>query len=843
MHILLVFLAFVFLLSFIISFNACASNDPDEYTIYITNDNCPDYTWGFTEEQTRQAFADIVLAHLDEMNRTDAEHPENQDRYNMAVMQEAICFVERYPERKNELIQRIKEGRIYVSPYLCNSLWAFQSVESAIRTFYPARRLEKEWGISFEIAEHIEEPSLPWGVASILAGCGVRWLSNPFYKYDSTFGNLDNPPVFIFEGPDGSKINVVMDPWACGKWSYHQGSNGILKDTKLIENEWLPYYRSLGNDYPLNVILASGTHGDINPNSGKQAKGFADGIINYNKNPEKKAKLVNAILPQFCDIVDKAQEEKPFMKVIRGCFGHSWDSWPVSLAKYVAYMREGERTFLSAEALLAIASQNQPDILESTRSQRERGEWLWAMLSDHAWNGTNDDNKRHNSELRRKWGEEFNQIGKELIKKGWSCLGAKEDNDHLTLFNSLSASRSDLVKVEVSSEIQIANKEIPSQIVEEFGKKYLYFVSPEIPGFDFDQLDLKPMEKASKSPSGRLKATPLELESPYYRLLIDSNTGGVSSLIYKPTGSELISKKINRTLCQTVYFDGNEHLLESINSKVVANGSVLARLQIDGVTEGIQVTNFITVYADLDRIDFDVHIQKPVTTKEDRLCQVFPIMQDGSVLRLETTGAVIIPKAQPEGDLLTFTDTRRFAIQGFIDASLPDGLGVTIAPLDAFLLRNDLEPITFEAIGNDQNYREVSRDQGCETQFRFRYSLKAHPGKYNNAKTFAWSRNVSTPILVTKGIINTDSLKKHSIGIDPDRATAICLKPADQEGNVIRLWEVAGKSGEFSIDVKVYKHIYLTDLLERNIKELSIINGKVNFNLPAYGFVGLLMLL
>jgi len=158
------------------------------WTIYITNDNCPDYTWGLTEEQTRLAFADIVRAHLDEMNRTDGLESPNRDRYNMAVTQEAICFVERYPERQTELMRRIKEGRIFVSPFLCNSLWAFQSTECAIRTLYPACRLERDWGIPLDIAEHIEEPSLPWGMATILAGAGIRWLSVPFYNYDSTFG-------------------------------------------------------------------------------------------------------------------------------------------------------------------------------------------------------------------------------------------------------------------------------------------------------------------------------------------------------------------------------------------------------------------------------------------------------------------------------------------------------------------------------------------------------------------------------------------------------------------------------------------------------------------------------
>ena len=83
-----------------------------QWTIYLTNDNCPDYTWGFTEEQSRLSFAEIVRAHLDEMTRTDAQRPENRDRYNMAVTQEALCFLERYPERKPELLRRMREGRL-----------------------------------------------------------------------------------------------------------------------------------------------------------------------------------------------------------------------------------------------------------------------------------------------------------------------------------------------------------------------------------------------------------------------------------------------------------------------------------------------------------------------------------------------------------------------------------------------------------------------------------------------------------------------------------------------------------------------------------------------------------
>ncbi|MBM4090347.1 MAG: hypothetical protein FJ276_13125, partial [Planctomycetes bacterium] len=309
-----------------------AEPDGRAWTIFVTNDNCPDYTWGLTEEQTRQAFADIVRGHLDEMKRTDGQPEENRDRYNMAVMQEAVCFVEKYPDRKQELIDRIREGRVYVSPYLCNSLWGFQSAEGVLRTFYQARDLEREWGVPLTTAHHIELPSLPWGTATLLAGCGIRHLTNPYLGYDTTFGELRCPPLFHLEGPDGSRIKVWLDRFASSKSNYTQGA-AVLRKPDAIEKEWIAHYAGLGAAYPLRSILASGTHGDISPGSGGQAREFAEAIIGYNARPGNHPRLINATFPMFWQEVDAIEAKEPFMPVVRGCFGHSWDVWPVSLAK------------------------------------------------------------------------------------------------------------------------------------------------------------------------------------------------------------------------------------------------------------------------------------------------------------------------------------------------------------------------------------------------------------------------------------------------------------------------------------------------------------------------------
>jgi len=52
-----------------------------------------------------------------------------------------------------------------------------------------------------------------------------------------------------------------------------------------------------------------------------------------------------------------------------------------------------------------------------------------------------------------------------------------------------------------------------------------------------------------------------------------------------------------------------------------------------------------------------------------------------------------------------------------------------------------------EALGNDQNCKEMIRDQHGVRELRFRYALAAHSGPYRGAEAFAWSRSMRTGLL------------------------------------------------------------------------------------------------
>jgi hypothetical protein len=670
-----------------------------------------------------------------------------------------------------------------------------------------------------------------------MAGCGIRWTSVPFLDYDSTFKGLNNPPLFRLEGPDGSEVRVRLDAWASLKASYCEGGY-LLKDPQRVSSEWVPHYAGLGAAYPLRTIFASGTHSDINPNSHKQAQGFAEGIIRYNAAATNGVKLVNGTLAQFCAEVDAVEAASPFLPKLRGDFGQSWQLWPVSLARTVAALRENERAFLAAESLVALASRVKPELAAQTREDREKAEWFWAMLSDHAWNGADPKNKRHNAELRRYWADRFGDISQRLTGKSWDALGFKADSRHVTVFNPLSFTRDILVECAVPVEV-MGVKGRASQFRSQGPQRNLVFVVTAVPAFGFREYAFETNVLRATVPPFSVTAT--TLEGPFYRLRVDLTNGGLASLVHKASGQELLNGASARSLCQTVFNDGQERQFSDVECQTQL-GPVCGEMRVTGRIGDLRVTNAITLFTAFDRVDFDVLLEKPPTTNEQRLFHFFPIGQGVRDLRIETTAAVLRPQLQPEGDLMPGADLRRFAVQGFVDYSPPGRLGITVAPLDAFMLRLDQGALAFEALGNDQNWKEVTQDQDGVTLFRFRYSLCAHAPGYNNAAALAWSRSAAAPLTLALGRLPKKWLDHPYLEVDPMRALVTCMKPADDgapDQIVVRLWETGGRSGTVVLAVPGYRTARETDLLERDRAALAVKQGNVSLSARGYGFSAL----
>jgi len=379
----------------------------------------------------------------------------------------------------------------------------------------------------------------------------------------------------------------------------------------------------------------------------------------------------------------------------------------------------------------------------------------------------------------------------------------------------------------------------PSQVRSEGAQRNLVFVATEVPAFGFREYAFE--TKTLRPTAQPFTATATTLEGPFYRLRVDPTNGGLASLVHKASGQELLNRASARSLCQTVFNDGQERRLSDVECQTQL-GPVCGEMRVTGRIGDLRVTNVITLFTAFDRVNFDVRLEKPPTTNEQRLLHFFPIGQGVRDLHIETTAAVLRPQLQSDGDLMPGADLRRFAVQGFVDYSPPGHIGVTVAPLEAFMLRLDQGALAFEAMGNDQNCKEVTQDQDGVTHFRFRYSLCAHAPGYDNAAALAWSRSASAPLTLASGRLPKKWLDHPYLEVDPMRALVTCMKPADDgapDQIVVRLWETGGRTGVVLLAAPGYRTARETDLLERERKALAVKQGKVSLNARAYGFSAL----
>jgi alpha-mannosidase len=427
-------------------------------------------------------------------------------------------------------------------------------------------------------------------------------------------------------------------------------------------------------------------------------------------------------------------------------------------------------------------------------------------------------------------------LSQDLTRQSWTELGLKPNPDYITIFNPLSFTNDVLVTCEVPGDAT-GVQGVASSLHVEDSRRQLIFVAPRLPPFGFREFHL---ERRAAMVMPPFSAGTNSLEGPFYRLRVDPRSGGLSSLIHKASGQELVISDSGRALCQTVYYDGQERLMTDVQCQPQIDG-VRGALRVTGRIGDLCVTNLITLHATLDRVDFDVQIEKPSTTNEQRLMHFFPVGNGARDMYVETTAAVIRPAPQPEGDLLPGADTRRFAVQGFVDASPAGRVGVTIAPLDAFMLRLDQGALAFEALGNDQNWKEVTQDQDGARHFRFRYSLRAHAPGYDNASALAWSRSMAAPATLASGRLPKKWLDRAHLAVDPARAFVTCWKPSDDGASgqaIVRLWETGGQSAPVLLSIRDYHGANETDLLERKQGALKIEDGRVAIPVRGHGISG-----
>ena len=864
------------------------------WTIYLLSDVCTDYTWVYDDEEMPRAHdAAITEAELTLAEAMVAEPPANHNHYNFVHAREVEFFLEHYPEQTERLFAHLRQGTITLNPFFNKALTGDMSLEELIRQFYPARTWARQYGLELGYANHQETPTITWAMATVLAGSGVNHLVKSILPYECPWAiRLEEPPVFIWEGPDGSRVLVRRR-----NKDYVEG-NFVLRDlrttTMALHDEIIPAYERLNDQYPFNAIALVGCYGDLSPQSKDLPARKAATIAAYNAQGWAYPRLVNAAHRQFwADLEAQIAGRHIQLPVYRGDYGSAWETWPVSLAYDFAAWRRAQERAGTADKLAAILSRLEPDEYEAQRQQLARG-WLnLTYLADHAWNGANDANRAFNASLRRRWQETAHQAFDAVIAAGLATLGRRlpaAEADRILVFNGLGWARSGLVRLagfsENTSLIDLATgAPVATQMTPEGD---FYFEARDVPSVGYRVFEAQPQESkalAWQSQESKALALPTEgqppvknggwtvdgcrLEGPYYAIEVSPVTGGLVSLYDKTRQRELVDPQSPYCLNQCLYLsDEVEHTPQLASVRPGPAGPLFAQLVARTSLKNLNLITTFTLYTHLDRVDIHNEVEKIPTTERHELNFAFPFLVPNRQYRFEAPGAIITPG----GDQRPGAGQAVTAVRHFVDV-FNDEFGVTFSQADSGLVEfgrrtsteDPLEPdpanstLLTLALASRINWREVTRDQAGATRFTFRYRLRGHSGGFDptSAVRFGWEDNnellaISLPgvqgfSLATAGQQKPLPPDVHSfVTVTPENVILASLKVAEEEGLLLRLWECMGQDATAFVKVSGLGSLQTacqTDLLERDAGTLNLTGGQIPIPVRPRGLAAARLLL
>ncbi len=196
-------------------------------------------------------FYEDILRFCEETN----DFPEEAKfRYTVEQSFSLIHFLENASEKlKGKFVEYMREGRIEVTALFGNQITEICDHEELIRLLYPAFELKHRYNIPIVSAMHNDIPGVAWGLATVLAGAGVklflagipRWYFkgvHPFWD-ESKVLTLDVPGAFIWEGPDGAKVIFWYDIHGdeIYLWNYEQILAELPERLQLLGKKGFPF--------------------------------------------------------------------------------------------------------------------------------------------------------------------------------------------------------------------------------------------------------------------------------------------------------------------------------------------------------------------------------------------------------------------------------------------------------------------------------------------------------------------------------------------------------------------------------------------------------------------------
>jgi len=816
-----------------------------QFNIRIVGNSHIDMAWLWPWTETVEVVRNTFQSVLDLMR----EYPDF--KFTMSSARTYEWMQEKYPDLFQQIEKRVKEGRWEI----IGGMWVEPDLnmpdgESLVRQILVGKRyFEKNFGVDVKIGWNPDSFGYNYQLPQIYKKSGMDYFVTQKLLWAHEFTTFPYK-LFWWQAPDGSKLLTYFP---------HDYAGGIDAEPLATDlSIWMPsiYGKTIPAKPEMMHLYGVGDHGG--------------GPTRIMLDHADQLRAPDAVYPRLefsfaRDFFSDLEKKLPSMQV------PTWDG-----ELYFAYhrgvfttqaetkrrIRRAEENVLNAEKFASLA------LLFGRPYPHDGMELTWKnLLFDHFHDimpGSGIavnylDAKRNLENVDRA----ANDVTMGSLREIAAHVNTQGEGAPVLIFNSLSWPRTEVVDVE--AQLPAPARQI--EVVDSKGKpaeSQMLYLDPETHRAHFLLLSNTPalgyqtyfVRAASTAPvvHSMLKASADTLENEFIRVRIDPQTGCMTSLLDKRSGTEALapaetdSGGSKTSVCGNLLqafvdkpkqwdawnidadFEKQHWDLDKADQvRLIESGPLRAVIQVKNHFQNSTFVRDIIVYAGVPRVDVKMMVEW--NEKHILLKVAFPLSAHSDKAAFEIPfGSVERPTTRN-----TPAELAQFEVPAQRWADISDSK-------HGFSLLNDCK-YGYDAKGNvlrlsllrSPEWPDPHADEG---HHEFTYSLYPHGGSWKDALTIRHGYELNYKLLSLPFGQHQGSLAPEYsfLQVQPGNVIVTALKRAEDESSlVLRFYEWAGKESEVTIQLPPgAQSAAETDLMEKRIGSLSVNGGAVSVHTKAY---------
>ena len=809
-----------------------------QFNIRIVGNSHIDMAWLWPWTETVEVVRNTFQSVLDLMR----EYPDF--KFTMSSARTYEWMQEKYPDLFQQIERRVKEGRWEI----IGGMWVEPDLnmpdgESLVRQILVGKRyFEKNFGVDVKIGWNPDSFGYNYQLPQIYKKSGMDYFVTQKLLWAHEFTTFPYK-LFWWQAPDGSKLLTYFP---------HDYAGGIDAEPLATDlSIWMPsiYGKTIPAKPEMMHLYGVGDHG------GGPTRIMLDHADQLRAPEAVYPKLEFSFARDFFNDLEK---KLPGMQV------PTWDG-----ELYFAYhrgvfttqaetkrrIRRAEENVLNAEKFASLAS------LFGRPYPHDGMELTWKnLLFDHFHDIMPGSGIAVNYLDAKRNLENVDRAAIDVtmgsLREIAAHVNTQGEGVPVMVFNSLSWPRTEVSEAEAqlpapTQQIEVVNsagKSAESQLLslDPETHRVRFLLLSNTPALGYQTYFVRPAEKAPAVHS-MLRASADTLENEFLRVKIDPQTGCMTSLFDKRSGTEALAPAETDTGGPKTSVCGNllqtfvdkpkqwdawnidadfekQHwdLTEADEVKLVEGGPLRAVVQVKNHFQNSTFVRDITLYAGVPRVDVKMTVEWH--EKHVLLKVAFPLSAHSDKAAFEIPfGSVERPTTRNSP-----AELAQFEVPAQRWADISDSK-------HGFSLLNDCK-YGYDAKGNvlrlsllrSPEWPDPHADEG---HHEFTYSLYPHGGGWKDALTIRRGYELNYKLLSFPFGKHDGALApEHSfLQVQPDNVIVTALKRAEDENSlVLRFYEWAGKEGTVTIQLPPGAESAVeTDLMEKPTGSLPVRNGAV----------------